>query len=206
MGTCGGAPNGRRARACAPWCPPAKIAEPSQPCPFNFSTALTIWAHRVATATGLQTQPRDPCRAPPEGPDTFRVRYGPRGKKSACQQRSRNHYSGFSGSRLFLASLGPATARETVRGRTLFAGVPASKDRGTVTAVPFQLQHRHHHLGTSRRNRDRAANAAPRPVSRPAGGAPRCSRGISTARQKECQQISRNLRPLSPFSRGEGLR
>ncbi len=64
-----------------------------------------------------------------------------------------------------------ASARAGLRpGRTLFAGVQDSKDHGTLTAESHRLQPGSHHLGRVRRECDRAASAAPRPVSRPAGG------------------------------------
>ncbi len=43
---------------CSPWCQPAKTTVPSQLRSHGSSPALTIWAQRVATATGLQAQPR----------------------------------------------------------------------------------------------------------------------------------------------------
>ncbi len=77
--------NGSRARVCAPWCRVDGFTELSLLGTHCSSRNTIARASCVATATGLQTQPRRQFGAPPEGPDTFRVRYGPRGKRETAK-------------------------------------------------------------------------------------------------------------------------
>ncbi len=63
-------------------------------------------------------------------------------------------------------------ARQTIGGRTLFAGVPASKDPETITAQTSQLQPHSHHLGKPASGRDGIGSGRTRLGPHPRRAAP----------------------------------
>ncbi len=81
MGTCGGAPNGRRARSRVPWCKIAKTTEFSQLGTISSSPVLNIWARYGTPVPSGQRPPRTLSR--PAGGARAKRGLAPRGKKTS---------------------------------------------------------------------------------------------------------------------------